>query len=125
MKKISLILITFFAISSINLNAQSSLVCNVLDKIEEGTLERKLDFKLSYIGFKSMSEAKALCAKMSTAHSDIQSVECTGNDANGSYFVDFKMKKPQGLEFYKGLFIKYGFSHFIINGEKKEVASVK
>jgi hypothetical protein len=104
--------------------AQSGLTCNVLDKIEEGTLERKLDFKVSYIGFKSISEANDFCANMSKAHSDIQSIDCTGTDGKGNFFVDIKMKKPQDFQFYKGLFTKYGFSYFIINGEKKEILTM-
>lgn len=124
MKKITFIAIILISFLSINSFAQSNLVCNVLDNIEEGTLQRKLDFKVAYIGFKSITEAKDFCGKMSKAHSDIQSVECTGTDGKGNYFVDIKMKKPQDFQFYKGLFVKYGFSHFIINGEKKEILSM-
>lgn len=118
---LSIVSIVFFCFLS---KAQSGLTCNFLDKIEEGTLERKLDYKCAFIGFKSMEEAKTFCSKMSNAHSDIKSVECTGTDGKGNYFVDFKMKKVQNFQFYKGLAIKYGFSHFIVNGEKKELSTM-
>lgn len=124
MRKISILIVAIFTAFSINLKAQSNLTCNFLDKIEDGTLERKLDFKCAFIGFSSINEATTFCKKMSNSHSDIQSVECTGTDGKGSYFVDFKMKKAQDFQFYKGLAIKYGFSYFIVNGEKKEVASM-
>lgn len=126
MKKYFISFLTFAALTTAmnsKLVAQSELTCTMLDKIEEGTMQRKLDYKTSISGLKSLTEANDLCSRMSNAHSDIQSVTCTGTDGKGNYYVDLKMKKPQDFQFYRGLAIKYGFRYILVNGEKTDLLS--
>lgn len=121
MKKIVSITCFVLLILSSKINAQNNLTWVVKDKIEDNTFKTKLDFHILIEGLANQNEATEFCNKI-RANKEVESCENLGKEANGSYSILFKMRKPNEASYYIGWAQKLGVSYIIAKGEKKTPA---
>lgn len=118
MKKILSFAFLLVALFSFNVYSQSNLTWVVKDKIEDNTFKTKQEFHLSVIGLTNSNEASEYCNKI-RSNKDVESCDNLGQDANGSYSINFKMVKPQEPNYYINWAQRLGVTFIEAKGQKK------